>query len=97
MCLKKRDRARLEKLKQQTTSQPTPEQREESFRRWLEAKRNQNERRRAEEIMRKYRNNERMEKERLKRERAKEEKLAEWIRKKEKEMKGSYITQLHFI
>ncbi|KAJ0176734.1 hypothetical protein K1T71_007913 [Dendrolimus kikuchii] len=84
----KRDRARIAKIKQQTAPQPTIEQREESFRRWLETKRNQNERRRAEEIMRQYKNNERTERERLKRERAKEEKLAEWIRRKEEEIKA---------
>lgn len=72
-----------------TTSQ---QQREESYRRWLERKRTQTERQRAEEIMRQYRLNEQLEKERNKRDRAKEEKLADWIRRKEDEMKGD--TQL---
>lgn len=45
------------------------------------------ERRRAEEIMRQYQDNERLERERAKREREKEEKLNEWIRKKEEEIK----------
>lgn len=67
------------------------EQREESYRRWLERKRLQKERQRAEEIMRKYRANELLEEERNKRERAKEEKLALWIRKKEEDMKGIVI------
>lgn len=38
--------------------------------------------------MRRYRETERMEQDRLKRIRDKEEKLADWIRKKEEEMKG---------
>lgn len=71
-----------------TTSQ---EQREESYRRWLERKRIETERQRAEEILRQYRINEQIEQERNKREKDKEEKLAEWIRKKEEEMKGDFI------
>lgn len=49
----------------------------------------QNERRKADDIMRRYRDNEKIERERNKKERDKEEKLAEWIRKKEEDMKGN--------
>lgn len=66
------------------------EQREESYRSWLERKRLQTERRRAEDIMRQYRQNEELERERNKKHRAKESKLAEWIHKKEEEMKGLF-------
>ncbi|XP_063384275.1 nucleolar protein 58-like [Cydia fagiglandana] len=83
----KREKARLEKLKRQQPPTTTPEQREESYRRWLECKRSQNERRKAEEIVHKFKNAERLAEERNMRERAKEEKLAEWIRRKEEEMK----------
>ncbi|XP_049873100.1 capping protein inhibiting regulator of actin dynamics-like [Pectinophora gossypiella] len=84
----KRDKARLEKLKRQSVSEPTPEQREEAFRRWLDRKRSQNEHRKAEDIMRRYREHERLDNERNERLRNKEEKLQEWIRKKEEEMKA---------
>ncbi|XP_045498516.1 stress response protein NST1-like [Colias croceus] len=83
----KREKARIEKLKRQTAPRTTAEQREESYRRWLEGKRTQLERQKAEEIMRKYREKERLEQERSRRQRDREEKLAEWIRKKEEEMK----------
>ncbi|XP_026734256.1 trichohyalin-like [Trichoplusia ni] len=83
----KRDKARLEKMKRQAGPTTSQEQREESYRRWLERKRTQTERQRAEDIMRQYRHNEQLERERNKRERDKEEKLAEWIRRKEEEMK----------
>ncbi|XP_046966280.1 vicilin-like seed storage protein At2g18540 [Vanessa cardui] len=83
----KREKARLEKTKIQVVPTTTQEQREESFRRWLERKRIQNERRKAEEIMKQYRHKEQLEQERRKRHQTKEEKLAEWIRKKEEEMK----------
>ncbi|XP_047029597.1 coiled-coil domain-containing protein 181-like [Helicoverpa zea] len=84
----KRDKARLEKMKRQVVPTTSQEQREESYRRWLERKRTQTERQRAEDIMRQYRHNEQLERERNKRERDKEEKLAEWIRRKEEEMKA---------
>lgn len=74
-------------MKRQIVPTNTTEQREESFRRWLERKRTQAERRKAEEIMRKYRQNEKLEQERRQRQQNKEEKLAEWIRKKEEEIK----------
>ncbi|KAL4707831.1 hypothetical protein ACJJTC_001777 [Scirpophaga incertulas] len=84
----KKEKMRLEKLKQKTVPTPSAEQREESFRRWLERKRTQTERRRADEIVRRYRDNEKIEQERLKREREKEEKLNEWIKKKEEDIKA---------
>ncbi|XP_022814038.1 zinc finger CCCH domain-containing protein 13-like [Spodoptera litura] len=84
----KRDKARVEKMKRQVGPTPSQEQREESYRRWLERKRTQTERQRAEDIMRQYRHNEQLERERNKRERDKEEKLAEWIRRKEEEVKA---------
>ncbi|XP_072949094.1 uncharacterized protein [Epargyreus clarus] len=84
----KREKAKLKKMKQQVVPSTTPEQREESFRRWLDRKRTQNERRRADEIMRRYRETERVEQERNRRERDKEERLAEWVKKKEEEMKA---------
>lgn len=74
-------------MKRQVVPTTTPEQREESFRRWLERKRTQNEQRKAEVIMQKFRNSERQEQERQKRYQDKNEKLAVWIRKKEEEMK----------
>ncbi|XP_034832452.1 coiled-coil domain-containing protein 34-like [Maniola hyperantus] len=83
----KRERARLEKMKLQVAASTTPEQREESFKKWLEQKRTQMERRKAEDIMRQYRSNEQREQECKKRHREKEAKLAEWIKKKEEEMK----------
>ncbi|XP_045448377.1 stress response protein nst1-like [Melitaea cinxia] len=83
----KREKERLEKTKRQLVPTTTAEQREESFRRWLERKRTQSERRKAEEIMRKYPQNEKLEQERKQRQQNKEEKLAEWIRKKEEDMK----------
>ncbi|XP_039753447.1 stress response protein NST1-like isoform X2 [Pararge aegeria] len=83
----KREKARLEKMKMQVAASTTAQQREESFKKWLERKRMQTERRKAEEIMRQYRTNERLELENKKRQRDKEEKLAEWIKKKEEEMK----------
>lgn len=49
--------------------------------------------------MRRYRETERMEQDRLKRIRDKEDKLADWIRKKEEDMKGEgyvAIKQLKF-
>lgn len=78
----------MEKLKRQSVAAPTAEQREESFRRWLERKRMQDERRKADEIMRQFHDKERVQRERNKKEREKEEKLNEWIKKKEEEMKG---------
>ncbi|XP_075977504.1 uncharacterized protein LOC142977488 [Anticarsia gemmatalis] len=83
----KREKARLEKMKRQVVATTSQEKREESYRRWLERKRSQTERQRADEIMRQYRNNEEIERQRNQREREKEEKLAEWIRKKEEDMK----------
>lgn len=44
--------------------------------------------------MRRYRETERLEQDRLKRIRDKEEKLADWIRKKEEDMKGEGICSL---
>ncbi|CAK1580108.1 unnamed protein product [Parnassius mnemosyne] len=84
----KREKFRMERMKRQVVPVTTPEQREESFRQWTERKRLQMERRRAEEIMRRFRENEHMEREREKREREKQERLTEWIRKKEEEMKA---------
>ncbi|CAH2048521.1 unnamed protein product, partial [Iphiclides podalirius] len=84
----KREKRRMQETKRQTVQTTTPEQREESFRRWTERKRLQMERRRAEEIMRRFRQNEHLEREKEKKEREKQEKLAEWIRKKEEEMKA---------
>ncbi|KAJ2948990.1 hypothetical protein O0L34_g5929 [Tuta absoluta] len=83
----RREKLRQQKLKQQSPPQTTPEQREESYRRWLERKRSEHGQQKAEEIMRRYREQERME-ELKQRRRDKEEKLAEWIRKKEEEMKA---------
>ncbi|XP_032517505.2 uncharacterized protein LOC116770228 [Danaus plexippus] len=83
----KREKARLEKMKRQVVPTTSPRQREESFRKWLERKRIQSERRKADEIMKKYHHTERIEQERKKRQQEKEEKLAEWIRKKEEEIK----------
>ncbi|XP_047991675.1 vicilin-like seed storage protein At2g18540 [Leguminivora glycinivorella] len=83
----KREKARLEKMKRQPAPTTTTEQREESYRRWLERKRTQTERRKAQEIVHKFKNAERQAEERNMRERAKEEKLAEWIRRKEEDMK----------
>lgn len=83
----KREKARIEKMKHHVVPATSPEQREESFRRWLERKRTQNEQRKADVIMQKYRNSERREQERQKRQQDKNEKLTEWIRKKEEEMK----------
>ncbi|XP_013186821.1 coiled-coil domain-containing protein 34 [Amyelois transitella] len=84
----RREKLRLEKLKNQPVPTTSPEQREESYRRWLERKRTQNERRRAEDIMRRYRENERLERERIKREQDRCEKLNEWFRKKEEDIKA---------
>ncbi|CAK1556389.1 unnamed protein product [Leptosia nina] len=84
----KREKLRQEKLKNQSTPTTTQEQREASYRRWLERKRVQVERQKAEEIMRKYRETERLEQERNRRKQDKEEKLAEWIRKKEEAIKS---------
>ncbi|KPI97685.1 Coiled-coil domain-containing protein 34 [Papilio xuthus] len=84
----KREKLRLEKLKRQAAPTTTPQQREESFRRWTERKRMQMERRRADEIMRRFAQSEHLEREKEKREREKQEKLAEWIHKKEEEMKA---------
>lgn len=75
-------------MKNRSGPSTSQQQREESYRQWLERKRTQTERQRAEEIMRQYRHKERLEKDKNKRERAKEEKLADWIRRKEEEMKG---------
>lgn len=74
-------------MKRQVVPTTSPRQREESFRKWLERKRIQSERRKADEIMKKYHHTERIEQERKKRQQEKEEKLAEWIRKKEEEIK----------
>ncbi|CAH2234516.1 jg1657 [Pararge aegeria aegeria] len=79
-------------MKMQVAASTTAQQREESFKKWLERKRMQTERRKAEEIMRQYRTNERLELENKKRQRDKEEKLAEWIKKKEEEMKCMFAT-----
>lgn len=74
-------------MKLQVAASTTPEQREESFKKWLERKRTQSERRKAEEIMRQYRDKERLEQQRQRRQREREERLAEWVKKKEAEMK----------
>ncbi|XP_068633619.1 capping protein inhibiting regulator of actin dynamics-like [Battus philenor] len=84
----KREKLRMQKMKNQVAPTTTPEQREESYRRWMERKRLQVERRRAEEIMRRFRQNENVEREKEKRERDKREKMTEWYRKKEEEMKA---------
>lgn len=73
------------------------QQREESYQQWLERKRTQTERQRAEQIMRQYRRNEQLERDRNKREREKEEKLADWIRRKEEAMKGNVLDFLLLI
>lgn len=78
-------------MRQSATSQ---QQREESYRQWLERKRTQKERQRADEIMRQYQHKEQLERDRNKRERDKEEKLADWIRRKEEEMKGNVLKRL---
>ncbi|KAI8436657.1 hypothetical protein MSG28_010146 [Choristoneura fumiferana] len=83
----KREKARREKMKLQPVPTTSPEEREESYRRWLERKRTQAERRRAEEVMRRFREAERAEQQRARNDGAKEEKLAEWIRKKEEDIK----------
>lgn len=74
-------------MKLQAVPTTTPEEREESYRRWLERKRTQAERRRAEEVMRRFREAERAEQQRARHDGTKEEKLAEWIRKKEEDIK----------
>lgn len=66
----------------------TEEQRQESFQRWLEQKRIQTEKKRAEKIMTEFRTNSQLEHERNKLEQQKEGKLNKWIRKKEEEIKG---------
>ncbi|XP_023934760.2 coiled-coil domain-containing protein 34-like [Bicyclus anynana] len=84
----KREKQRLEKEKQQAVASASSEQREEAFRKWLEQKRSQSERRKATEIMRQYRTNERLALDHKKKQMEKEEKLAEWIKKKEEDMKS---------
>jgi hypothetical protein len=79
---------KMEQNKRQSVQTPSAEQREKSFRRWLDRKRTQMEQRRADEIVRQYRDAEKIDRERIKRERDKEEKLNEWIKKKEEEIKG---------
>ncbi|GBP33844.1 hypothetical protein EVAR_20955_1 [Eumeta japonica] len=86
--LQKREKERLEKLKRDATPLVTPEQREQAFHRWMEQKRVQEERRRAEELARRCRESERLERERMRRDRDKQEKLAEWVRRKEEAIKG---------
>lgn len=83
----RKEKIRREKLRQQPAKVISEEEREESYRRWLEQKRIQSERRKAEMSVQQYRLNENIERERAKRENAKEEKLTEWVRKKEEEMK----------
>ncbi|XP_053609828.1 uncharacterized protein LOC128674873 [Plodia interpunctella] len=84
----RRQKLRMEKMKNQPVPTTSTEQREESYRQWLERKRTQTERRRAEEIMRRYRENERLERERIKREQERCEKLNDWFRKKEEDIKA---------
>ncbi|XP_041979431.1 coiled-coil domain-containing protein 34-like [Aricia agestis] len=82
----RREKARQDRMKTRETPATTPEQREESYRRWLERKQAQAERRKAEEILQRIKEKERMERERKSREN-KDEKLMEWIKRKEEEMK----------
>ncbi|CAH0398432.1 unnamed protein product [Chilo suppressalis] len=84
----KKEKLKTEMKMRQQVSATSVEQREESYQKWLERKRTQKERRRAEEIMRQYRQNEKIESERMKRERERLEKLNQWTRKKEEEMKA---------
>lgn len=81
----------METLKRQAAPKITQQQREESFRRWTERKRLQMERRRADDIMRRFAQSEHLEREKEKREREKQEKLADWIYKKEEAMKGCIV------
>lgn len=47
--------------------------------------------------MRQFKNNEKMEQERIKKERGREEKVAEWIKKKEEEIKGYQIDYIDYL
>lgn len=86
--LQKREKARLEKLQSRPVRVITEEQREETYRRWVERKRIQAERQKADAIVQQSRVNDRIERERKKNERQRQEKLAEWVRKKEDDMKS---------